>query len=118
MSNILGQRLKARRKELRISQQELAVAVGYTSRSTIAKIEAGVIDLSQSKIYDIAEALETTPTYLLGLEEELEALTATAIVEHLQSVTVDQLVECFSQLDLYSYEKVNEAVGKVAQGYK
>ncbi|MDE8304345.1 helix-turn-helix transcriptional regulator [Erysipelothrix rhusiopathiae] len=117
MSNILGQRLKARRKELRISQQELAVAVGYTSRSTIAKIEAGVIDLPQSKIYDIAEALETTPTYLLGLEE-LEALTATAIVEHLQSVTVDQLVECFSQLDLYSYEKVNEAVGKVAQGYK
>ena len=57
--------IKRRRKELKITQTELANAVGYSSKSTISKLEAGGIDLSQSMLAAIAKALDTTPTALL-----------------------------------------------------
>lgn len=49
-----------------LSQQDLAEMVGYTSRTSIAKIESGKVDLSFSKILQFAEALGITPTYLIG----------------------------------------------------
>ena len=68
----LYQNIRNRRKELGMSQEELAKKVGYTSRSTIARIENGEIDLSRSKIVAIAKALKTTPAELMGLEGTLE----------------------------------------------
>ncbi|MBM6968654.1 LexA family protein [Pseudoramibacter alactolyticus] len=66
----LYKNIKKRRQELKISQSKLAEMVGYTNRSSIAKIEAGKIDLPQSKIVEIAEALQTTPKELMGWEDE------------------------------------------------
>ena len=40
----IGDRIRLCRKRLGISQAELAETVGYGTRSTIAKIEAGKID--------------------------------------------------------------------------
>ena len=54
---------------LGITQAELAQKVGYTSHSSIAKVESGTIDLPQSKIEAIAKALQTSPAYLLGLAQ-------------------------------------------------
>lgn len=62
----VGTRIKQRREELNLSQDELATKLGYKSRSTIAKIEKGNDDLSQSKIEKFATALDTTPGWLLG----------------------------------------------------
>ena len=42
----IGANIKKRRYELRMSQQELADAMGYKTRSTIAKIESGENDIS------------------------------------------------------------------------
>ena len=39
---------------------ELALAVGYTDRSSVAKIELGKVDLSLSKVAAIAQALHQT----------------------------------------------------------
>lgn len=44
------------REELKMSQEELAQKVGYKSRTSIAKIESGKVDLSNSKIEDFAKA--------------------------------------------------------------
>ena len=63
-------RIKKRREELGLTQEELGVKLGYTSRSSIAKIEAGKIDIPQSKIVAFAKALKTTPSYLMGWEED------------------------------------------------
>ena len=52
-----------------MSQQELANKTGYNSRSAINKIELGLRDISQSKIELFAEALQTTPAYLMGWED-------------------------------------------------
>lgn len=61
-----GKRIKDKRVELNMTQEELAKRAGYTSRSSINKIELGLVDLPQSKIVAIANALGVTPTYLLG----------------------------------------------------
>lgn len=63
--------IKNRRLQLGMSQEELAEKMGYTSRSSIAKIEAGVNDIPQSKIEAFAKALHTTPRFLMGWEDDV-----------------------------------------------
>ena len=56
------------REKLGLSQEELAELVGYKDRSSVAKVEAGKVDLSQSKIAAFAKALHVTPAQLMGME--------------------------------------------------
>ena len=63
-------RIKNRREELGYSQEELANKLGYKNRSSIHKIEMGVNDIPQSKIKAFADALDTTPAYLMGWDLE------------------------------------------------
>jgi transcriptional regulator with XRE-family HTH domain len=67
----IGERIKKRREALGMTQEELAFAVGYSSRTTIAIIEKGINDVPQSKVVDLAKILRTTPSYLLGDDEDL-----------------------------------------------
>lgn len=62
--------IKELRKQRKISQEKLAKMTGYTDRSSIAKIEKGKVDLSETKIQLFASALNTTPAYLMGWEDE------------------------------------------------
>lgn len=68
MSSI-GSRIRNRREELGLSQDELGRRLGYKSRSSINKIELDQRNLTQSKIKAIADALETTPAYIMGWDE-------------------------------------------------
>ena len=81
----LYNRIRQRREELHMTQDELAQAMGYKSRSSINKIELGKSDIPQSKIKSFAEALKTTPEYLMGLEENTnkknEELSDTIIID-------------------------------------
>lgn len=61
-----GERVKARREQLGITQQELAEAVGYTHKSSINKIERGQIRGSVEQIAAFAKALKTSRAYLAG----------------------------------------------------
>ncbi len=67
----VGANIKKRRLELKLSQQELADAMGYKTRSTIAKIEAGENDVSESKLRKFSAVLQTTVAALIA--EELDA---------------------------------------------
>lgn len=71
--------IKQRRIALKMSQTELAHKVGYTDRSTIAKVEAGQIDLTQPKIMAFAKALNTTPGKLLGWVVDPEPIASNII---------------------------------------
>lgn len=66
----IGERIKIRREELGLTQEELAKMIGYSSKSSINKIELNVQNLTQSKIKAIADALQTTPSYIMGWEGE------------------------------------------------
>ena len=70
MLSDIGMRIKKRREELDMTQEDLAAALGYKSKSSINKIELGVQNLKQSKIKAIADALSTTPAYIMGWDEE------------------------------------------------
>lgn len=58
--------IKKRRKELGMSQEDLAKKTGYTNRSSIAKIENGEVDIPQSKILAFAKALQIPAGDLMG----------------------------------------------------
>lgn len=62
----IGERIKLRREELNMTQDELAKKLNYKSRSSINKIELDIYNLKQSKIKMIADALQTTPSYIMG----------------------------------------------------
>lgn len=65
----IGARIKAMREAMDMSQEMLAEKVGYKSRSSINKIEMGKNDIVQSTIKKIADALDTTPAYIMGWNE-------------------------------------------------
>lgn len=67
----INERIKLLRESHGLSQEELANKVGYRDRSSIAKVEAGKVDLAQSKIQAFADAFNVTPAYLMGLEEDV-----------------------------------------------
>ena len=65
----IGDRIKNRRKYLKMSADELAKRLGK-DRSTIYRYEKGDIEnLPLDILEPIAKALETTPQYLMGWEE-------------------------------------------------
>lgn len=62
----LYKNIKKYRQSLRMSQDELAKRAGYTDRSSIAKIEKGLVDLPQSKIRQFADIFGVAPGELMG----------------------------------------------------
>lgn len=72
----LYENIKKLREEKGMSQDELAELTGYTSRSSIAKIEKGLVDLQQSKILAFAKALGVTPSELMGWTDKPQTLAA------------------------------------------
>lgn len=73
----IGKRIKEKRIELGITQEELAAKLGYKSKTTIAKIEKGTNDITQSRVVDFANVLNTTPAYLMGWTDSDSGSTTT-----------------------------------------
>ena len=82
----IGDRIKFRRIQMGLSQEELASKLGYKSRSTINKIELGVNDITQSKVSAIAKALDTTSAYLMGWDDEQPSGVSTKGLSEIDSI--------------------------------
>ena len=65
---MIGSRIKNRRLELGMTQDELAKLMGYKTRSTINKIELDINDMPLSRVEAFAKALGVSPSYLMGWE--------------------------------------------------
>ena len=61
-----GVRVRAARVAAGLTQLELARAMGYSTRSTISRIESGDNQVPMDRLDAMAAALRTTPAYLLG----------------------------------------------------
>lgn len=66
----VGDNILKKRRELGMTQEELAKRMGYKSKSTINKIEMGINDIPQGKIVKFAEIFGTTPAALMGWDDE------------------------------------------------
>jgi transcriptional regulator with XRE-family HTH domain len=74
----VGKRIRARRKDVRVSQEKLAEQLGLTFQQ-IQKYEKGANRVSASKLYDIARALNASIEYFFrGLADPSGAMDGVA----------------------------------------
>ena len=69
----IGQRIKVLRKKKKLNQQELADLLGKSLR-TVQKYETGEIEVSIAIINQLADLLDSTPTFILGYETNTEPI--------------------------------------------
>lgn len=113
----LYKNIKRRRQQLKMTQTDLALKMGYADKSMIAKIEKGNVDLPQSKILAFANALETTPGELMGWDYEAEPTETVDNIYRLDKIKLPMLgkVACgepiFADEDRESYIMVGTDIG-------
>ena len=109
MSEIYN-RIRMRRQELGWTTDELAKRMGYKDRSSISKIESGKADIPQSKVKAFADVLDTTVSWLLGIDDVAEDVDSTSTRPTLVSLTPQQqtLLASFDQLNDEGQSKVIE----------
>ena len=69
----IGTRIKNLRKNKGYTQQELADIIGKSLR-TLQKYETGEIEVSIAVVNQLAKELDTTPTFILGYETQIEPI--------------------------------------------
>lgn len=89
-------RIASRRKELGLTQQQLADAVGISSVS-VYKWEAGITTPKGQNLFSLAEALRCSPTWLLYGTESDEPLKAEDLAPELDE-RQKQLLDLFDSL--------------------
>ena len=110
----VGERIKERRIELGLSQEEVALKAGYKSRSSINKIEKSR-DLPLPKVEKVSKILNCTPTYLLGWEDDVSQMKTDIIAI---IATDDLLMKCNEKmvlLDNDKKEKVLEFINDISK---
>lgn len=89
----IGLKIKGLREYKHLSQTQLALLVGYKDKTAIAKVEAGKVDLPQSKILAFSKALDVTPTDLLD--------------DKIEEIEIQSTINSSSKILQY-YNKLNE----------
>ena len=74
----IGDRVKLLRQKKKMTQLELAEKLGYKSKSSVAHIENGR-DIPRSMVVTLADILDTTPSYLMGWEDDKPADALTVL---------------------------------------
>ncbi len=95
------ERIRYRREQLGMSQEELAHKIGYKDRTAVSKMEAGQRQVKQSMIVKLASALDTTPSYLMGWDREDDDATLAArllyryrALDDLDQTLVRRILKC------------------------
>lgn len=66
----VGDRIREKREELGMTQEELSKKLGYKSRSSVNKME-NARELPLKKVTMMADVLGCSPSYLMGWDEEV-----------------------------------------------
>ena len=117
-----GERIRKLRIEAGMSQEELATRMGYSSKSTITKIEQGKRDVPQNKIVKFAEALGTTPGVLMGWVDEETNNNNDAIVGIVMQLRKDEelleIMKKISKLDPERRHAIQSVLNAMSIGDK
>lgn len=115
----VGERIKLKRIELGMSQEELAAKMGYSGKSSVCKAETYGDSITTAKVTKFAKALGVTESYLMGWSNDNSHIVETGIlsgkmisrigdkltdndVEHiikLMELSPDQRAIVFNQVD-------------------
>lgn len=91
----IGERIRDRRIELGMTQDELAQKVGYKSRSSVNKIESSR-SLPLSKVQKMADALDTSPSFLMGWNDS-DSPQDVPLSEQYSPEEVEKAMELYAQ---------------------
>ena len=116
----LANRVRQRREQLGLSQEDLALRMGYSSRTSINKIENGR-PCSQKIIARLAEALGVSVAYLMGWDEEIKADPVGMAERHFEILMDEDIAGIFEEfklLDGQQRQLVKDLVHNLAQTKK
>jgi transcriptional regulator with XRE-family HTH domain len=114
----IGQRIKERRKELKMSAEELGERLGK-DRSTIYRYEKGEIENLPIDILEpIAKILRTTPQYLMGWEQvqKKNDIQTDIVIRMRTDKEFSSIVEGISQLNPEQLASVKQIVSVLLKG--
>lgn len=113
----IGENIMRRRKELGITQEELAFKMGYKSKSSINKIELGLNDIPQSKVVKFAEVLHTSIADLMGWNDEIKKSPVEVVERHFEILMDEDFIgifEDFKKLNAKEKKIVKELIHNMA----
>ena len=96
-----GNRIKKRRQQLKLTMEELATAVGYSSatrKTIIFNIENGKNDILLSRLPVFANVLKTNIYYLLGMTEN-DSLTDQEVISLMDQASTESIENIVSDKD-------------------
>lgn len=65
----MGKRIRARREQIGMTQDELAARLGFKGKGSISRIESGENEIKSSMIPKLADILETSVAHLMGWQD-------------------------------------------------
>jgi len=78
IDRVVGQRLRWRRRELKLTQEQLGEKIGLTFQQ-VQKYEKGVNRISAGRLFEVSGVLSVPITYFYdGIEEMISAIPASA----------------------------------------
>lgn len=98
---IIGEKIKAKREELGLSQEELAKSVGKQTATYIAFIEKGERNITTVDLMAIAKTMGTTVASLIGEEKT----KTTNVIEALRSSKELSKTDREKMEDFYNFIK-------------
>ncbi len=98
---IVGNRIKMLRKELKLTQEELALKLGLKGKSSIANYEKGTISPSDDIKLQMAKLFHCSIDYLMGLSDDRNS----------QKVDLDHLDIAFAT-GIKGLNKENQEIAK------
>lgn len=106
----IGEKIKKRRIALGWSQQKLADEMGYTSKSTITRIEKGNNDVAQKNIAKFASVLGVSIAYLMDWEENVCTSKRIPVLGRVSAgIPIDAIEE------IIDYEEVDEKTASLGE---
>lgn len=113
----IGKRIKDRRQELKISQRELASKLGYSDHTTLTRIESDKVNLSETRIKQLASVLDVSVGYLMGWKSDPEQAGSFA-ASVLTDMGLQKLLQDYMALSDDDQYLVNTLVGRLAEKEK
>lgn len=124
--NDIGDRIKEKRLEKKMSQEELAKRTGYKDKSSISKIERGTRQPQVEDLKKIASALKVDFGYLLG-DVSIETYKIREIADEshlfdyaakLYGEDTSHAIHLFSQLKEFDRGKIIGMMEQMLNTYK
>ena len=125
MNRILtGQRIKEIRKLRKISQTELAEKLGYFcqdgktgSKSSISKIEKGIVNITASKVVEIAHVLDVSPNDIIVTSKDFQNQVCDLLSKCYKKQSYD-IVKKFLKLDETDQLIISSTIDTLLTGKK